>query len=137
MQLVADANVLLASFIRRGVTQELLLEKDLALVTPEFVLSEIEEHRGEALEKSGKSAAELDEFLDAVRGRVRVVPEHEVRERWQEAKRLSPDPDDVPYFALALKLGCAIWSNDRRLKGQKQVKVLNTSELLKARERGP
>jgi len=43
----------------------------------------------------------------------------------------TPDPDDMAYFALALKLNCAIWSNDKKLKEQDKVKVYNTHELSK------
>ena len=51
-------------------------------------------------------------------------------DKYGEAKEISPDPDDVPYLALALKLGCAIWSNDKELKKQSVVKVYNTQEIL-------
>jgi len=47
-----------------------------------------------------------------------------------EAKKLSPDPDDAAYFALALKLGIPIWSNDKKLTGQKQVRIYSTEELM-------
>ena len=35
------------------------------------------------------------------------------------------------YFALALKLNCGIWSNDKKLKNQDKVKVYSTEDLLK------
>jgi predicted nucleic acid-binding protein len=49
-----------------------------------------------------------------------------------KAKKISPDIDDIDFFALALKLGCGIWSNEERLKRQSAVKVLTTEELLKS-----
>jgi predicted nucleic acid-binding protein len=48
-----------------------------------------------------------------------------------KARRISPDPDDVQYFALALKLDASIWSNDKNLKNQNIVKVFSTDELVK------
>ncbi|MBU3923990.1 MAG: hypothetical protein KJ592_03675 [Nanoarchaeota archaeon] len=36
----------------------------------------------------------------------------------------------MDYFALALKLGVSIWSNDKLLKGQEAVEVLNTMEVM-------
>jgi len=33
------------------------------------------------------------------------------------------------YFALALKMKCPIWSNDKRLKEQKTIKIISTDEL--------
>ena len=44
---------------------------------------------------------------------------------------ISPDEKDTAYFALALKLKCAIWSNDKKLKEQDKVTVYNTGELMK------
>jgi len=49
----------------------------------------------------------------------------------EKAEKLTPDLDDMTYFALALKLNCAIWSNDKKLKEQNKVEVYNTYELSK------
>ena len=46
------------------------------------------------------------------------------REYMSEADSISPDPDDVQYFALALKLGCPIWSNDPHFREQSDARVL-------------
>ena len=46
------------------------------------------------------------------------------------AKRISPDLDDAPYFALALKQKCALWSNDKKLQEQSAVKVYTTEEIM-------
>lgn len=43
---------------------------------------------------------------------------------------ICPDPDDSEYFALAMKLRCTIWSNDKRLKQQEKVNIINTTELI-------
>ena len=37
----------------------------------------------------------------------------------------------MAYFALALKLNCAIWSNDKKLKEQNKIQVCSTHELSK------
>ena len=50
---------------------------------------------------------------------------------WEEAERISPDPDDVEYIAVALSFGCTIWSNDKDLKEkQSKVKVFSTADLI-------
>jgi predicted nucleic acid-binding protein len=33
------------------------------------------------------------------------------------------------YHALALKLNCAIWTNDKKLKQQTKIKIYHTHEL--------
>ena len=50
---------------------------------------------------------------------------------WEEFRKGKKNKKDVLYFALALKLKCGIWSNDKKLKEQNKVKVYCTGELLK------
>lgn len=45
-------------------------------------------------------------------------------------RRVSPDIDDVLYLALALKLNCPVWSNDRKLKNQNAVRIY-TQEIIR------
>ncbi len=66
--------------------------------------------------------------------RVEFVPIAEFKDFLNEAKLVCPDPDDIEYFALALKLGCPIWSNDKALKKQASIKIFSTSELIKELE---
>ena len=50
------------------------------------------------------------------------------------AKTITPDPDDIDFFALALKLDCPIWSNDKLLKKQARIKVFSTADLIQRLE---
>lgn len=40
----------------------------------------------------------------------------------------------MAYFALALKLKCPIWSNDKKLKEQNIITIYHTHELSKLNE---
>jgi len=45
--------------------------------------------------------------------------------------KISPDPKDPLYLALAIALKANIWSNDKQLKqGQKKIIVFSTEELI-------
>ncbi len=55
----------------------------------------------------------------------------ELTQYFERAEKISPDPGDMIYFALALKFNCAIWSNDKKLKQQNRVKVYHSHELAK------
>lgn len=129
MELVVDANILFSALIRDGHTAELLLSKNLALYAPEYLLEEMDRYRAFLLEKTHRSAEDFDGFLEVLGRLVHFIPKEDLKEWADEAKRLSPDPDDIPYFALALKLGCGIWSNDARLKQQDTVPIISTKEL--------
>lgn len=135
MLLVVDANELFAAVIARGKTLALFFDGRLELVSPKFILNEFREHRSEIVEKSGLSEGDVSSFLLLLSPKIRFFETEEFEEFLPEAKRVSPDPDDVEYFALALKLNSPIWSEDGKLKRQTGVKVLSTKgliELLKA-----
>ncbi|MEI6732208.1 MAG: PIN domain-containing protein, partial [archaeon] len=57
-------------------------------------------------------------------------PRRRVRGLQQVLQRERGDIKDAMYLALALKLNCPIWSNDKLLKNQTQIKVYSTSELM-------
>lgn len=59
-----------------------------------------------------------------------LIPPNEIKPYLPKAEKISPDPKDTIYFALALKMNCAIWSNDKKLKEQGHVRILSTAELI-------
>jgi len=52
-------------------------------------------------------------------------------------RRVSPDINDVLYLALALKLNCPVWSNDRKLKNQNAVRIYSTQEIIRISQQRP
>jgi predicted nucleic acid-binding protein len=130
MNLVADANILFSSLIKEGKTQELLLDFSFNLFTPEFIFTEFEKHKEEILEKTNRSPEEFNDVFNTLKEVINIVPKEEFKEFIEEAEKITPDPDDVMYFALALKLSCPIWSNDKKLKNQDKVRVYTTKELI-------
>ena len=132
MQLVLDANVLFAALMKDSTTRALILSGRLALISPEFIIDEFNKHLDELSDKTSVSKEELTELVEELItvSEIVIVPREEFTDLLGKARQLSPDPDDVPYFALALKHNCPLWSNDSKLKEQESVKVLNTRDLL-------
>lgn len=131
MELVIDANILISALIsNQGATYDLMFKDDLRLFAPEYLLEEFEEHKKEIREKSGLSKEELHLFLSLVSNRINFIPYLEFESFVENAEKITPDLDDTEYFALALKLNCSIWSNDKKLKNQKGIKIYSTTELL-------
>lgn len=132
MDLVVDANVIFAALIKEGTSYELLFEEQFNFSTPDYILSEFEEHKEEILKKTGKTKEEMQILLDVLKRNIKIFQLEELVPYLKDAEEISPDPDDVAYIALALKLKCPIWSNDKSLK-QKQdaVEVYSTDELMK------
>ncbi len=131
MDLVIDANVLFSALISKADTHDLLFSDDICLFAPEFLLTELEKYREEILIKSKLSTADLDLAIATMTSRIRLLPFEEFQHFIKKASAASPDEKDTEYFAVALKLHCPIWSNDKKLKSQKEVKVMSTNELLK------
>ena len=131
MKLVVDANILFSFFKKDSFTRRFILSHpEIELFTPLYVFDELEEHKEEIKSKAriGDIVFELSkkELLEYVT----IVPLDEFEDSWAEAKQTSPDPDDAEYLAVALSLGCAIWSKDRDLKEkQSRVKVFSTSDM--------
>ena len=131
MLLVADTNILLSFFNEKSKARELATSSLLELFSPEFALEELKEHKEEIIEKFSLSEMQFSLIEAFLRTTVNFAGSEEYSTFLPEAIKLSPDPDDADFFALALKLGCDIWSNDKKLKEQTAVKVLSTKDLLK------
>lgn len=83
-------------------------------------------------DKTERTQEEFDELMIILRKRIKTVPNEETEKFIQEAKKFCPDPNDIDYFALALKLKCPIWSNDKVLKTkQKFLTIYSTEDLMK------
>ena len=99
-------------------------------VTPSFCIDELNEHKGLICEKSKLSDSEFEEVLDDLQIFVKVYSLSEYKDFLLDAKTLSPDPDDIDLFALALKLDCPLWAQEKAFKKQSRVKVVSTSDLI-------
>jgi len=83
--------------------------------------------------KTGLAEGEIRMLIGILATNLKVVPAEEVRQRWDEAEAIvgSIDREDIPFVAAALASSCdAIWSDDKGLKRQKSVLILNTHEVL-------
>ncbi|MDI6654354.1 MAG: PIN domain-containing protein [Candidatus Hydrothermarchaeota archaeon] len=134
MLLVVDANIVFSALIKGGKTLDVFLlnkrVKKFEFVAPEYLLVEVEKHINEIAEKTKLSVDELEKLFGFLEKEIEFIPFEEFKDLHEKAEQVSPDLDDVQYFALALKLSSAIWSNDKALKQQAVVKVFSTEELL-------
>ena len=132
MDLVVDANIIFAALIKESKTYELIFDEKLHLFTTEFFFTEFKEHSEELQEKTEKTEEEINHLLDVLKKKIKLIPLEELLPYIDEAEKISPDSDDVAYVALALKLKCGIWSQDRKLKEkQNKVQVYSTEDLVK------
>lgn len=132
MDLVVDANVIISALVSlSGKTSGLLFSDNFNLYAPEFLLEEIKKHGEEIKSKSGLLQGNIELALTLISLNIKFIPFSEFEQFISESSEICPDPNDIEYFALALKIKCSIWSNDKKIGNQDLVKVLTTSELLK------
>ncbi len=106
--------------------RRLVAHPELDLLAPEETWSETRyelgrqveliAHHGHLEERAAREL--LEAALEVVEASVRMVSSEVYRERMEEVRlRVPRDPRDVPLVALALVLGCGIWTQDRDLFG--------------------
>jgi len=131
MKLVIDSNVLFTFFFKDSVLKQ-VLEKSVELFSPEYALEEINKHSSELMKKTGLSKSEFKKLKQELALKVDFIALQEYSSVFAKAlciaESFSKDkyPEfvkDIDFFALALKIGCPIWSNDKLFK--KQDKILS------------
>ena len=131
MKIVIDANILVASLIKEGKTKEILVNPLLDLYAPDFILEEINKYENEIRIKTHRNTESVGKILNYLLSIIRLVKQNEFSYLLDEVRNFIPDQKDDVYFALALKLNCPIWSNDKRLKNQNKIKVYSTEDLIR------
>lgn len=130
MILVIDTNIIIAAIIRNSTTQDIIFNENLQLYSPEYVLSEIKNHKAELIRKSGYTSEMFDTISELVFSKITIVPCEEYAHHQNHAINISPDKEDWPFFALCIHMHALLWSNDAKLKDQKVIKVITTNELI-------
>ena len=131
MKLIVDANILFAALIKEGFTAELLISDKLQLFAPEFLFIEFAKYEERILKKTSRSLDEFKEFIELLKVQITIISKKDITPFIAEADKISPDPKDTIYLALALALKASVWSNDKRLKqDQDKILVLSTEEVI-------
>lgn len=132
MRLVVDTNVVFAAMLREGTTRRLFAHPALSLAAPGSLASEIEVHWPELAERASGSEEDLRLVWAQLRGAIREFPLGAFLHDLTTAERVLAgiDAEDAPLLALAHALGCPLWTQDKRLRRQSWVEVLDTADLL-------
>ena len=131
MQVITDANIIIAMLVRPGKPIDLFFDSRLSLFAPQLLFEELENNKKEIMEKSRLNEVEFEWLYVILKHNIEIIPEEEFLKYREKADEICPDPKDIVYFALALYLNCPIWSNEKKLKEQNEVIVYATHELIK------
>jgi predicted nucleic acid-binding protein len=117
-------------FWKNSVTRRMLMDQGLDLFAPEFALEEINKYKNEILQKTNLTEQEFISLRKELAIAICFISVEEYKQFFKQAIVASPDENDIDFFALALKMDCSLWSNDKNLKQQDKVKILNTKQVL-------
>ncbi|MBU0460016.1 MAG: PIN domain-containing protein [Nanoarchaeota archaeon] len=130
MQVVIDANIIIAMLIKPGKSIDIFFREELEIFAPELLFKELENNKAIIVKKSKISEKEINQLLTILKQKILIVPEDEFVRFKEKAEIICPDPKDIVYFALALYINCAIWTNEKKLKEQGKITIYATHELI-------
>ena len=134
MNVIVDTNVLISAIIRDSMTRELIVRVQQPLFVPYLVLDELKKHERYIVKKSSLTESAYVAILRTLLSYVEIVPSKAILPYKKQAlaiiKENNLDMDDVLFLATTLALNGILWSNDKALKKQNKVKVVDTKEFL-------
>ena len=130
--LVIDSNVIMAAFIRDNISRRIILDYEINLIAPDFILLEIESKKSLILSKSGLNQDSFDLLLSSLSTKIKIIPKKDYEPDLNIAKSLIGERDinDVSYLALAIAKDYPIWTNDKDFHVQKSVKIYTTKQVI-------
>lgn len=134
MQVIIDANVIIAMLIRPGKPIDLFFDGRLKVLAPQLLFEELKNNKEELMEKSNLTGEEYEWLLTILTHNIEIIPELDFLSYKETANKICPDPKDIVYFALALYLKYPIWTNEKVLKEQTEVTIYATPELIRVFE---
>ena len=133
MNIIIDSNVLFSALIKDSISRRIILEYGGFFLFPSFIFEEMEKHKETLLKKSEMKAKDFNLLLNILLRKVMIVPTEVLFPYRKEAYEIVKDidPDDILFIACALAYPDSfIWSDDKKLKQQSKIRIVNTSEML-------
>ncbi|MBU0757200.1 MAG: hypothetical protein KKF44_03990 [Nanoarchaeota archaeon] len=116
--------------VRLGIPLDAFFHHRIELFAPQLLFTELHNNKSEIIDKSKLNREQFDWLYTILRNNIIIVPEEDFLNFKDKAKIICPDTKDIVYFALALYLSCPIWTNEKKLKEQKEIKVYATHDLI-------
>jgi predicted nucleic acid-binding protein len=129
LKLVIDTNSLFSYFWTTSIIRKIINSKKLDLITPKYAISELNKYKEIIIKKTKSNIEEYNLNIKKLENKITIIKEKEYISYFKKIKKII-DPKDIDFFAISIKEGIPLWSNDKLLKNQNQVKVFNTKEIL-------
>lgn len=132
MKIVIDSNILFSALIKDSLTRKIIAYYNGQFLIPSFVFDEMVNHKDELYQKSRLNKEEFEEVLLLLLKKIKLIPTEQISQKLAEARQIlqNIDPKDEVFIACALAYpGSILWSEDKKLKDQNEIRILKTSEI--------
>lgn len=125
-----DANAILSALIGGKASRVFAKARNIDFVTSASVIEEIQEYIPVLAQEKKLDRKTMEAIFSLLP--LEIVPKEAYNDHIPAASAMVGwrDPEDVELLALALAMGCPIWSNDNDLKELTGIKVYTTAEIL-------
>lgn len=106
------------------------MSKNTRFLSPELAVNELKRYSSLIISKTNLSSKEFNLELNRLKSFVKFIRKKDFSDFIKKAEKIAPDKDDADFLALCLKLNAPLWSNDRELKKQNRVVVLDTKDII-------
>jgi len=142
IRFVVDTNIIISALLKDdSLTGNVLRSDSCVFYYPRDGLREIDCYRDYIISKRNKrlQAYSFQHALEFILECIIIVPQEMYSSKILEAFEIMKDidPKDTPFLALAMQLGCPLWSNDRHFLGLSKISHFDTKSIIKLlNERG-
>ena len=133
MIIVLDSNAFISALIKDSTTRKIITGTKETLIIPEYFFQEVRNHKEEILLKSRLTEEDYHQLLYRLLQYILIIPNEIMYPFKKQALEIIKeiDTDDVLFIACALAFPHSIiWSDDKKLKNQNKIKILNTKEMI-------
>ncbi len=130
MKIVVDTNILITYFWKENVFEKLTKNYSIDCFSPEYALVELNKYKDLIMEKANIGEEEFEKKKLNLALSIDFISEEYYKKSLKKALKITSDPNDIDFIALALFLKTSLWSNDKGLKKQKTIPVFSTEDLL-------
>ncbi|MFA4702071.1 PIN domain-containing protein [Pyrococcus kukulkanii] len=137
MDVALDYNVVFSALYNKGVSYRLFLVNHITqavkFFVPSYFWQELKKKEEKLKNLTKLSKEEYDIIFNIIKSQIIAVPDEIVRLGVEEAKAITPDPEDVPYVAVSIALKIPLLTGDLKLKNALKDKIIvySPAELLK------
>jgi len=133
--IIVDTNVILSAILTKGITKVVLTAHKGVYATTQSCFNELWKHRN-VWNVINQPEEEQKYILSRMKRYISTINEKTYKNKFEEAKELIIDIDDVPLIALALSIDNeGIWTyNTKHFKKDKlkgKVKILNIKDVIR------